>query len=118
MSVPASKEDVERFNLNQSATAATVNSVADEQQMPGRFYHPDHYSPIAQFVLAAREKMHAQHRAHTLWGENAWVLDHSDLHTKLFIVSSGDGTNRHYGEGNSWDSAFADAGAGLFVELD
>lgn len=60
------------------------------------------------------EQLHALERAQTLWGEGAWVLDQSNLSTKMFIVSSGKGITVHYGEGESWDEAFKNAGSSLF----
>jgi hypothetical protein len=71
-------------------------------------------------VRMAEEKR-ALTRAQQLWGENAFVVDQSDLNRKMFLVSSGKSAEGnpdwvvHYGEGESWDEAFIDAGASLFA---
>jgi hypothetical protein len=65
-------------------------------------------------LLQVNEARHALCRAQQLWGDTAFVLDQSDLNTKMFIVSAGGKTIRAYGEGESWDEAFIAAGESLF----
>lgn len=71
---------------------------------------------VADHNTLLSEEQHARNRAQQLWGDSAWVINQTDLSQKMFIVSSGKQFKpRAYGEGKSWDEAFADAGVSLFA---
>ena len=59
----------------------------------------------AKVLVPKMTEAEALDTALRLWGENAWVLAHSENNV---CVSGGKGS-RAYGEGESFDLAFADA---------
>jgi hypothetical protein len=73
------------------------------------------FSFTDEAVVVNAEQAYASNRAKLVWGDSAFVLDQSDLSRKMFIVSAGTHPSiRAYGEGESWDEAFFNAGSSLF----
>ena len=67
------------------------------------------------FRLTHLERKRALLRAQQTWGLTAWVTFITDGGMQVFIVSAGKThPSNAYGEGASWDEAFAAAGASLF----
>lgn len=83
-------------------------------RMPGGAYNAPVLSTRQKLVASERE--HALRRAQKLWGDTAWVMNQSDIQTRMFMVSAGKHPSiRAYGEGESWDEAFVAAGESLFA---